>query len=519
MNTGVKRSLFTKPAWAAPATTSSSKLEDGGSVFGRQVAYTDIVQAEQAKRERKAAKARLHAAAAKVKSSVSPSATKRRKISVEPQHDEGERRGSDSKHDADPSIRRSAGSSRRTNGEPVRQGPVTRSTPQKNKILRNQLDRSPGSRTHHASLRRDESIGRDEDEDEDNLVLLTPAKTRPRQASRPKPRVDEDEEKEEEEELEEDSDEDDPYLRELKQKAREKSRLQRLGLDRTQSPSPASGPATANATTTTPNINTIPRALSSKSRPVSAAGSGKATAASEHAAQDDPQVKILIQSDIPGTNPLIVVRKASQSLKQVREVWCQKWELDNSVAKLVFFTWRGTRLFDSTTMRGIIDKLKKDHRQRSTGLNEHEDDEEAGHDDYDPSKGNIMLEAMTPDIYEEKMRQKEQQQQHDQNSADEERGSDDEEGAAGVASSRTVEHEAAAGAIVIRLVSRVYDPMPLRVRQHTTVAKIMRGYAATKRLENGKTPWLIFDGERLDPEATVENVGLEDEDEVEVSIR
>jgi hypothetical protein len=61
--------------------------------------------------------------------------------------------------------------------------------------------------------------------------------------------------------------------------------------------------------------------------------------------------------------------------------------------------------------------------------------------------------------------------------------------------------------------------MNLRVRPHTSIGKMMQGFAATRKLDEGKTAWLVFDGERLDPGSTVKDVGLEDEDEVEVHIR
>ncbi|EXJ96066.1 hypothetical protein A1O1_01192 [Capronia coronata CBS 617.96] len=587
MNKGVKRSLFTKPAWAAPATASSSSkttLEDDASVFGRNVAYNDLVQAEQAKRERKAARARLlHAE--KVRS-VSPSSTKRRRISVDQDVEEGidggvnggGRRGTTKRN-------RKRESSEESSYEPDR--PATRRTPQKDQTLRKGLERqspSPNTRSPR-SLRTghrgddasevNDAIGlhRYEDEDGDDLVMLTPGKrnskrhpqqkkqtspTKSATTTRSLPIEDEDNV----------SDEDDPYLLELKQKARENSRLQRRDLghqldpERTQSPFAPSSHSTATATAitaaTTPSINTtLPRSLSSieiqhnqsqsQSRPVSASsgltdfGSRAAPAsapasvsASEQErerekAEDDPRVMILIHSDIPDTGPLIVKRAASQSLRTVRQYWCERWQLDEPLRRKVFFTWRGTRLFDSTTMRGIINKLKTDHRrQQSTGLDESEGDGYgSGADDHDPSHGNIMLEATTPEIYEEKMRLKEQRQQQRQNQrflAEEGDPDASQEAAAAGGSSTSHGHDAAtaaaaSSAIVIRLVSRVYDPMALRVRPHTTVGKIMRGYAATKKMDDGKTPWLIFDGERLDVDATVEQVGLEDEDEVEVSIR
>jgi hypothetical protein len=73
--------------------------------------------------------------------------------------------------------------------------------------------------------------------------------------------------------------------------------------------------------------------------------------------------------------------------------------------------------------------------------------------------------------------------------------------------------------IVIQLVCQSMTPMILRVRPNTDIAKIMAGFKKTKEVDAEKTCWLVFDGERLNPDSTVEDVGLEHEDTVEVHLR
>jgi len=51
------------------------------------------------------------------------------------------------------------------------------------------------------------------------------------------------------------------------------------------------------------------------------------------------------------------------------------------------------------------------------------------------------------------------------------------------------------------------------------MAKIVRGFRAVQKIDDAKTVLLNFDGDPLDPDSTAEEVGLEDEDEVEVRIR
>ncbi|OAL33867.1 hypothetical protein AYO20_06878 [Fonsecaea nubica] len=532
---GVKRSLFSKSAVraAVPAVTNSALTAGGGggSIFGRNVNYEDIVRAERAQRERKAAKAKARSGGAgeKRKKSEGPDAKKRR-ISAD---------------DCDVGSGSASEVEKRKKEDKIRERPVTRSTPTKRKDLQRGLEALPKTRP---SPRPKEAVksttiylddGDGEEAEDDVPIILTYAK--PKNAG---PDL----------LTEKDSDEEDEYLRLLKQKAREKARLQRQG-----------GQTILRSSTPPDRQPSIAREDIDPNSPAGVRSQGTSRPASSNSVQDfeasaarthnppepenDPEVKIMIQSQIPGTNSLIVKRKASQSLKQVKEFWCRKFDLEDSVARQVFLTWKGTRLFDSTTMRGIIRGLKKDyHRQQrprslSLGIEDVEEnaDGDAGYDSSsakDPSGGHIMLEAMTPELYDQRLREKDRLRQRQRSlltsSAD---GSEDEDEDGGDADQEGREHDTEAaraplqtaaaaavaerdkGAIVIRLVSKDLEPMQLRVRPNTTIGKIMRGFAATRKVDEAKTPWLIFDGERLDKESTVEEVGFEDEDEVEVSIR
>ena len=67
----------------------------------------------------------------------------------------------------------------------------------------------------------------------------------------------------------------------------------------------------------------------------------------------DSVVQILITSHIPGTEPLIVSRKISQRLKDVRLAWCERQHFAPEFIPTVFLTWRGNRLFDVTTCKSL----------------------------------------------------------------------------------------------------------------------------------------------------------------------
>jgi hypothetical protein len=53
----------------------------------------------------------------------------------------------------------------------------------------------------------------------------------------------------------------------------------------------------------------------------------------------------------------------------------------------------------------------------------------------------------------------------------------------------------------------------------STMEKIVAAFKKTGTIDPEKNGWLIFDGERLEPELTVRKVGFEDQNNIEVYIR
>ena len=72
-----------------------------------------------------------------------------------------------------------------------------------------------------------------------------------------------------------------------------------------------------------------------------------------HNSPPDPVLQIFITSDIPNTIPLIVSRRSSQRLKDVRLAWLERQHLSTDVTDTIFLTWRGKRVFDVTTCKSL----------------------------------------------------------------------------------------------------------------------------------------------------------------------
>ena len=100
----------------------------------------------------------------------------------------------------------------------------------------------------------------------------------------------------------------------------------------------------------------------------------------------DPVLRILITSSIENTKPLIVNRKLSQRLKDVRLAWAEHQGFAPDFADTVFLTWRGKRLFDVTSCKSL--GIDANGRVQIKG------------DVLGDEEGRIHMEAMTPEILE-----------------------------------------------------------------------------------------------------------------------
>ena len=67
----------------------------------------------------------------------------------------------------------------------------------------------------------------------------------------------------------------------------------------------------------------------------------------------DPIVQLFISSRIPNTNPLIVHRRLSQRLEEIRKAWCKKQNFSDEASNDVFFIHRMRRVYDVTTCKSL----------------------------------------------------------------------------------------------------------------------------------------------------------------------
>jgi len=67
----------------------------------------------------------------------------------------------------------------------------------------------------------------------------------------------------------------------------------------------------------------------------------------------DPVVKILVQSPIEGTSALMVYRKLSQNIRDIRLAWCKRQGFDQAFTDRVFLIHNMRRVYDMTTCHSL----------------------------------------------------------------------------------------------------------------------------------------------------------------------
>ena len=357
-----KRALFSKPSWSNP-----KKIKNTDDLFNRSnQSYVGAAEERARKRERKLAKKQ------KEQTSDHPSdgrAGKRMRLSDDDSNDddaaifdsEDSSKARNKKRDTDAHRRKNSSSSK---GSPS-QSPKAQSNPP----ARYNEDANPAkSKPLPGSLLKsyDENCAVGTSEPEIQIIGEF-RKAQPRNGGKSSVVLEiEDEEDEEDGILESDNE-----FAELARKAREKHRRKRLETDL--SFGSADTPSTAGDPASQQLSQSIPKSPRPPPPP------------------RDPVIKIFITSKIENTQALIVNRRLSQRLRDVRLAWCHRQNFSTEFTDKVFLTWRGCKLWDVTTCLRLgiavdeFDNLLLKGQKDITG-------EEETH---------IHMEAMTEEILEE----------------------------------------------------------------------------------------------------------------------
>ncbi|KAK7522135.1 hypothetical protein IWZ03DRAFT_110446 [Phyllosticta citriasiana] len=204
--------------------------------------------------------------------------------------------------------------------------------------------------------------------------------------------------------------------------------------------------------------------------------------------QPDPPIHLFIQPRIPNTKALLVTRRLSQRLQEVREAWCRKQGFDEEMTRTVILTHRGVELFDVATPKSLGLSLNSEGQlvnrySKNTDLEE------------DVNK--IALIATTKEIHK----------------------ADKEESKRKAERQPTPEPEPEPEEKQIKVVIKSKDQKDCKfiVKPSTEFGKMAKSALNRMKLTTHLTPYLCFDGERLDPDGTMADLDdFEDEDAIDM---
>ncbi|EON66662.1 hypothetical protein W97_05908 [Coniosporium apollinis CBS 100218] len=473
-----KRALFAKPAWTKP--TSDAKAVEEGDIFGRGSHLIEDIMAdkERVKREKLARKQR--------RESEGTDGRKKRKSS-DMEDEDGSwvvvKRPASQEHAG--AERRLSASNR---GDVAGGGSNRPDTAASNSIS---PEKAASTCMSTQPISRDRYITKptkhpppqsavvdlldSDDDDEAHLYSVSPAKTAtngttkasvPRSESGQRP-------------AQHDSDEElDPFLRELAAKARARRR---------------EAEAAKIASPVRPN----PSIQRSSTQPLSAANSFEFNAPNSTATDTDgPVIQILITSRINNARPLLVKRRLKQRLHEVRDAWCKREGLPSDESASIFLTFRGRRLYDSTTCKSLgiaVDEdgeiiMRSGKSRGADGLCE----------------GKIHMEVCNPEAFEEMKREAAQKLKA---KVPEEEPLPTQE--------KKVEEKL----VKLVLKAKGHEDFKLRAKPTSTFEEIANGFRRKRVVLADQQVFLTWDGERLSPTAKLEDTEIADMDSIDVHIK
>ncbi|KAJ5736663.1 uncharacterized protein N7483_001788 [Penicillium malachiteum] len=207
---------------------------------------------------------------------------------------------------------------------------------------------------------------------------------------------------------------------------------------------------------------------------------------------EDIAVQILITSDIPNVKPLIVHRKISQGLREVRLEWCRRQGFTSETQSAIYLTWQGRRLFDVTTCRSLGIKTAEPDSILSM-----DDDFEA-----DQKKLQIHMVAVTEDhlILNRPGLSEPGELTPKPKSPEVEQTEDNEP-------------------MKLTLRSPGLNDLRIKARPKTLVSKLISVFRSKQNISADQEIFLVFDGDRLDSNTCLQDHEIDDLDLLDVQVK
>ncbi|KAF2134015.1 hypothetical protein P153DRAFT_363034 [Dothidotthia symphoricarpi CBS 119687] len=210
--------------------------------------------------------------------------------------------------------------------------------------------------------------------------------------------------------------------------------------------------------------------------------------------------QLFIQPMMEGANPLMVKVRIDSTIEKPRLAWCGRQGFSPEVTKSVFFTWKGQRMYDSTTIRRLGIKVDAIGNAFIDGDSNIYGDEKP--------LPKVAVEAWTEELFK----------QHKKDEAADAAAKKKAAEAPPVVEERSPTPEPAPKVIKYRLTlkARGRADFKIQVNPDTDFGHLANAYKQGLKLDKSQAITLTFDGERLSPLVTVADTDIEDMDSIDV---
>ncbi|CAK7205189.1 hypothetical protein SEUCBS139899_007954 [Sporothrix eucalyptigena] len=278
----------------------------------------------------------------------------------------------------------------------------------------------------------------------------------------------------------------------------------------------------------------------SASQPTAVASPPTAPPAASQPAPGDQQYRIFITSHFPQeVPPLLAYVRMDQLMRHVKDAYIghanrNGVDLTDEQAHTVLLTWKGSKIYNSTT--GLSLGIKPDAKGRfrdvhGPGSGGDINAAGAGAGSAGFMSGGLHLEIWTLDLYDAYLEAEDKRRRRNLGEAveddmlsDSDQGSGNQSQARGMSQGAGDTADATAPAAQttrIRLVlkSRDYEKLKITAHNNTTIETLATAFRLQRGIGPDEKVAIMWDGEELDGGMTVGEAEMEDMDSVEVHIR
>ena len=210
--------------------------------------------------------------------------------------------------------------------------------------------------------------------------------------------------------------------------------------------------------------------------------------------------KVQVESIIPrtqiGGKPVIFKFLTTDALKNLKTFWCDLMQINHIdvSAGEIFFTWRGRRLYNTTTLRGLgISTMGNDLLYAG---------DVGDRRGFSANRKRVLLQAWTEELFEKHLAEEDLEERRRRGELEEE----------------VPEVAPAEEKVRVAMRPKQGDPVKVTVTASSTVGELVKKFREKKNLPADVTVFIYFDGEKLGEGVTLADADIGDDDQVEVHL-